>query len=161
MAVAFVGQKINAEFGSQVIDLLELLAIEHRATRIRRGVDEDHLGAGRQMRLNHRSRQGEAVLLVGFDEYALAPGVIYYILICDPIRHGNDDFVARVDQRLRQIEDDVFAAHADDALRRFVVRPEIFRVTRAYRLLQLGSSTGAGVFGEVLFDRPDSGLLDV
>ena len=66
-----------------------------------------------------------------------------------------------IDQRLRQIEDHVLAAHADDALGRFVVGAEILSVALAHRLLQLDRAAGAGVLGEVLLDRPDGGLLDV
>ena len=50
--------------------------------------------------------------LVGVDEDALAAGVIHHVLVSHPIRHRDDHFVAGIDQRLRQVEDDVLAAHA-------------------------------------------------
>ena len=58
--------------GRQMEDLLKLLAVHHRAAGIGRRIDDHHLGARGEMRLDHRGGQGEAVLLVGIDEDALA-----------------------------------------------------------------------------------------
>ncbi len=94
------------------------------------------LGARREVRLDHRGGQREALALVGIDEDALAAGVIHDVLVSHPVRHRDDDFVAGIDQRLRQVEDDVLAAHRDDALGRLVSGAEILRVALADGLLQ-------------------------
>ena len=52
---------------------------------------------------------------VGLDEHAFAAGVVDDVLIRDPVRDRDDDFVARIEQHLHQVEDDVLAAHGDDA----------------------------------------------
>ena len=83
--------------------------------------------------LDHRGGEREAVLLIGFDEDALAAGVVHDVLVGDPVRHRDDDFVAGVDQRLREIEEHMLAAHGDDAFGRLVVGAEIRLVARDRR----------------------------
>ena len=100
-------------------------------------------------------------VLIGIDEDALAAGVVDDVLIRDPVRDRDDDFVAGIDQHLHQVEDDVLAAHGDDAFGGRVAGAEILRVALADRLLQLLRAAGRRVLGEVLVDRADGGLLDV
>ncbi len=138
-------------------DPLHLAAIENRAAGIRRRVQDDHLGLGRDGALDHRSGQRETFLLIGVDEHALAAGVVHHILISDPIRHRDDDFIAGIDQRLRQIENRVLAADGDDALLGVVGSAVVGLVAVANRLLQLFGAAGIGVLGEVLIDGVDGG----
>ena len=49
--------------------------------------------------LDHVGGEGEAVGLVGFDEDALAAGVVDDVLVGDPVGDGDDDFVAGVDEQ--------------------------------------------------------------
>ena len=91
---------------------------------------------GVEVRLDHRGGEREAFALVGIDENALAAGEIHDVLIRDPVRDGDHHFIAGIDQRLRQVEDDVLAADRDQALGGLVGGAEILRVALADGLLQ-------------------------
>ena len=159
--IAFVGHHPDAAILGDGDDALHLAAIENRAAGVRRRVEDDHLGLRRDRTLDHGSGQREAFLLIGVDEHALAAGVVHHVLISDPVGHRDDDFVAGIDQRLRQIEDGVLAADGDDALLGVVGSAVVGLVAIANGLLQLFRATGIGVLGEVLIDGVDGGLLDV
>ena len=113
------------------------------------------------MRLDHGRGQREPLLFVGFGEDALSAGIIDNVFIGDPVRHRDDDFVAWINERLRQIEYDVLAADADDALGWFVIGAEIRGVPLANRLLQLERSSRPGIFREIRLDGSNGGLFDV
>ncbi len=72
---------------------------------LRGRVDDHHAGARREVRLDHRGGQGEALGFVGIDEHALAAGVVHHVLVRHPVGHRDHHFVAGIDQRLREVED--------------------------------------------------------
>ena len=113
------------------------------------------------MRLHHIGRQSESLGFVRVHENAFAARIIHDIFISDPVGHRDHHLVAWVHQRLREIENHMFAAHADDALGWFVIRAEIFGMTLAHGLLQLERSARARVLGEILLDCAHGGLLDI
>ena len=101
------------------------------------------------MRLDHGGRQCESAGLVRLDEHALPAGIVDHVPVGHPIGHRDHYFVAGVDQRLGQVEDDVFAAHRDEALLRLVAGAEIPRMALADGLPQLRGSGGSRVLGEI------------
>ena len=110
-------------------------------------------GDRQDCRLDHGGSNGESVRFVSLDEGALASGVIHHIFVCDPEGNRNDDLVARIDQGLGEIEDDVLATHRHDAFRRLVTGAEIRLVPLDDSLFQLGGSARGSVLGEILIER--------
>ena len=160
-AVALVGNQPDAAPGRQVEDAAELPRLHQRPRGVRRRIDDDGFGLRGEAGLDHRRRQREAVPGAGVDEDALAAGIADDVPVSHPVRHGDHDFVARVDQHLHQVEDHLLAARRHDALGGLVRRAVVGGVAFADGLLQLERSTGGGVAGKVLLQRKDGGAFDV
>ena len=91
----------------------------------------------------------KALLFVGLDEHAMPASVVDHVFISHPVRHRNDDLVARIDQRLGDVEYGVLAAHRNHAFGHAVVGTEIFLMPLADSFAQFLRTAGGGVFGEV------------
>ena len=97
-----------------------------------------------------------------FDEHALAARVVDHVLVGHPIRHRDHYLVARIHQRLNQVEDHVLAAHRDHALGwacKPCRNPAACRSQTAF--FNSAVPPAAGVLGEILFQRADGRLLDI
>ncbi len=111
--------------------------------------------------LDHGRVQLEPFGLVGIDEHARRARVIHDVFVGDPVRNGNDDFVAGIDQGLHQVEDRVLAADGDHGFFGRIIGAVIGLVAPADGLLQLLDSAGIRVFGEVAGDGVERSALDV
>jgi hypothetical protein len=161
MRVALIGHQVDAAGGGQLEELFELVQIHDRAAGVARRVDDHHFGARGEMRLNGGGGEREALLLVGVGENAGAASVVDDVLIRHPVGDGDDDLVAGIDQRLREVEDEVLSAHGDDAFVGLVGGPEVLVVTVADGLPELGHAGRRGVLGKVLIDGAGGSALDV
>ena len=160
-AIAFVRHQPHAALTRQLADLLEFLALGQRSRRIARRVDDDQPRALRQRPLYQLRRRREALLFPRVHEHAHRAGVVDDVFVGHPVRHRDDDFIARVQQRLRQVENGVFATHRRHALVHPVVGAEIRPVPVADRLPQLLDPVHRRVAREIGIQRRHRRLLDV
>ena len=113
------------------------------------------------MLFDHCGSEEKTLFFIGFDEDTFAARVVDDVFIGDPVRHRNDDFIARIHQRLGVVEKHMLAADGDDAFRRLIVGTELGFVAGNHCLLEFRSATSGGIFGEIFVDGADSRLLDV
>ena len=146
MRIAFVGQKENPIFRRNVVKLFEFGVFHHRARRIAGRIDDHDVRLRRDVLLDHRGGQAKAFLLVGLDEHALAARIVHDVFVGHPVGHRDDDFIARIDQRLGVVEQHVLAAHRDDALGRLVIGAELGLVPVDDSLLRSRPFRPAGVY---------------
>ena len=91
------------------------------AGRIRRGTEQQHRGSRRDRGLAAgRASSLKSFASRGLDDHRLRAGQLHQLRIADPIRRGNDDFVARIAKRREHIVQRMLGAVRDDDLIRRV-----------------------------------------
>ena len=95
------------------------------------------------------ARSAETVGGLGGHEHGLAAGELDDVREADPVRRGNDDFVALFDQRADGVVDGVLAADGDDAFARARRSCRVARVPVADGLAQRRDARGRRVLGAI------------
>jgi len=113
------------------------------------------------MTLHLRRGENETFLFIGIDEHALAGREVDHVLVRHPVGNRDDHFIARIDQRLHQIEDRVLAADGRDALLRRIGRSVAALVIVADGLFQFHRAADGRVLGEVLPQRFNRRVFDI
>src|SRR5579875_2914551 len=103
----------------------------------------------------------EAGVLVGLDKDAYSAGVIDDVFVGDPVGDRGDDLIARVYERLDEVEDGVLAADRDETFGGGIVGTEVERMARDDGFAKLQGAAGVGVLGEIRFDGGNGSLLNV
>ena len=102
-----------------------------------------------------------SVLSRGLDNHRLGAGELDHFRIAQPIRRGNDDFVARLARGENDVVAGMFAAARDDDLRRLVGEAVLALEFGGDGLAQFGNAAAGRVFGEPGGERLGGGVLDV
>ncbi len=160
-AIAFVGHQPDPTLRCQAIDLLKILAAEYTSARISWRVDDQQLRLVREIRLDGLGVEGEAAVFVSLHENALRAGVVDHVFVCDPIGNGDEHLVARIEQRLRQVKDGVFATDRNHALGRRIIRAVIGTMPVADRILKVGDAARCSVLSEISVDGRFARVLDI
>src|SRR5688572_4856926 len=161
MAVTFVGDEPDAAPRGDMENALELLGVQHRAARVRWGVHKDRLRLRRQMPLDLRCGEREALLLIGLHKDTGAAGIIHHVFIGHPVGHRNYHLIAGIHQHLHEVEDDVLSTYCNDALGWRVRCAEIRGMPVADGFFQLDDAADSGVLGEVFVQGAHGRLFDV
>ena len=161
MGIAFVGHQPDIFRAADFVDLGKLIGRHDGAAGIARRIDDQQLGPRRDGARNLLGAQPEAVGRIGHHGHRSRAGVQDHVRIADPVRRGNEHFIAGAEQRAKRVEDGVFAAHRHDALRHRVGRAELRRVPLADGFTQRADSPYRGVFRSALFEGANGSALDV
>ena len=159
--VALIEQQEDSAVVREVHDALQILGGDDRARRVRRRVENDGLGAGRNGLLDGVGGDAEVFCFAGLEEDDLAARVLDDVFEADPVGNGQDDFVAVVDEHLDGVEERELAAGGEDGLVDAVVGAEVAGVALDDGLAHVGNAGHDGVAGEVGFDGGDGGVFDV
>ena len=140
-------------------DLFELLAGVRGAGRVARVVEDDRLGVGRDRRRQVARGEAEAVLFAGRDDHGVGLGELDLVRVGDPVRRRDQDVVALVVERHRDVEQGVLRSGRDDDLVGGVGEAVVAFELAADRLLEVGDAVVGGVLGEVRVERGLGGPL--
>src|SRR5262245_7668992 len=114
--------------------------------RVRRRVEHDPFGLGRNRLVQRRGAQLVAVLEPGAGENWSAAGQLDNIGIAHPVGRRDDHLVAMIDGGHEGIEQHLLATSADGDLGQLVVEPVIALELGDDRLFELGDAVNIGVF---------------
>ncbi len=131
------------------------------AGRVRGGAEDDRLGFGRQRCAQHLGVEAKARLLRRLDDHRLGASDADLLGVAHPVRRGDDDLVARIEERHRQVEEGVLRAHRDDHLGGLVPHPASPLARGTHRVDELGHPLGRRVARRALLDRGRRALADV
>src|SRR5690606_851896 len=110
MLIDFVGHYPQALGSSPLADLANLLRGVDRTGWIRRGDEQQHLGAFGQYRLELLDGDLVALLGAGEDRNGFAAGKLDGLRIGGPVRSRNDDLVAWIKQGCESVVHRLLAA---------------------------------------------------
>jgi hypothetical protein len=131
------------------------------AGRIGRAVDHHQTGARRDRGLERLGGNLEALIDGARNDDRGGVGEEHHVRIRNPVGTRNDDFVARVEQRLGEIIEALLAADGNQDLTGAVVEAVVTAKLLGDRLAQRRDARHRGVTGEAGIDRIDGRLLDV
>ena len=103
----------------------------------------------------------EAVFLGGLHHHRHAAGHFDQLIVAHPVGGGEDDLVAGVEQGLQSAVEDGLAAAGDHDFVGAVVQAPVLLEPLGHGLAHVQGAGGGGVFGLIVFNGPDTGLLDV
>jgi hypothetical protein len=138
------------------------LGLEIRdAGRVRRAVDDHQAGLRGDRRLELFGGDLEIGLHAAGDDHRSGTGEQHHVRVGDPVRSRHDHLVARVEQRLGEIEEALLAATRDQDLLGAVVEAVVPLELVDHRLLQRRGAADRGILGHPRADRLDGRILDV
>ena len=143
--VDLVGDHPDAVLGGPAPDGLDERARRDRARGVRRRAPQQRLGVRRARGLEGLDGRQEVGGLVGAQDHRLAAGHAHGLGVGRPVRRGQQDLVARVDQRREGLEHGLLAAVGDEHLARLDLPARVPRGLRRDRVAQLGEPGGGGV----------------
>ncbi len=159
--VALVGHQPDIFRAADFVDFHELIGGHDRAARIAWRIDDQQFCFRRDRARDLLGAQAESVGRIGHHRDRRRAGVLHHIRIADPIRRGDQDFVACLQKAAERVENGVLAAHRHDAFRHRIGRSELRRVPLADRFAQGTNSRRGRVLRAALFQGSNGGLLDV
>ena len=118
LLVNFVGQNVDVFLGRDFDDRFQFLARVNRAGRIARAVQDQHFRPRRHRVFKIFRAHFPAVALDRRHDDRLGAGQSHHVGIADPIRRGDDDFVARLAGGEDGVVTGMLRAVADDDLAR-------------------------------------------
>jgi len=113
---------------------------------IRRRIQNDELRLRRDQTFDHLGGDAEALRFVGIEQYAVAADIADHIFEADPIGHGQNHFVAVVDENGNHVEQSVLAANRCCYFFTLVGRAEIGGMAIDDRVLQFKRAADGRVF---------------
>src|SRR5882757_1443134 len=161
MGVALIAHQPNVALLADGENALVLIGRNYAARRIVRRTQDDHAGLWADGFLDHAGFHAEAIFGPRFYVDRRASGVLDDIRVADPIRSGNNDFIALLYENTDHVEDRVLAADINDTFFWLVVRFQFALVPGADGFAQGHDPAGCGVLGVILLDGADSRFLDV
>ena len=124
-------------------------------------VEDEGLGLGGDGLAELLGGQVEAGGLGGLHHHRDAASHLNQLVIAHPVGRGEDDLVPWVQEGLQGHIENGLAAPADHNLLGGIVQPPVLLQPLAHRLAQGQGAGGGGVFGLVVLNGTDAGLLDV
>src|SRR5580765_5738986 len=161
MRVALVAHQPDVTLFADGEDALVLIGRNYAAGRIVWRTQNYHAGLGIDGSLDHTSFHAEAVFGTCLHVNWRATGILDDVGVADPIRGGNDDFIALLYEDADDVEDRVLSADVDDTFLWLVVGFQFTLVPGADGFAEGHDPAGGGVLGEILLDGTNSGFLDV
>ena len=161
LLVDLVGKDENVLGECDFDQRLEFFAGVDRSGRVARAIDDDHLGARGHRVLEFLGGHFVGIRRLGLDDDRLGADEADHVGIAQPVRRGDDDFVAGFAAGEDRVVAGLLGAVADDDLARLVVDVVVGGVFLADRGAQLGQSGARRVFGETFLQRLDRRLFDV
>ena len=161
LLVDLIRQDVDVLFGRYFHDLFHLFARVNRSRGIARAVHDQHLGARRHGIFEIVCAHLPAIPFHGRNDHRIGSGQSDHVGVADPIRRGNQHFVARLTSGQDGIVTGVLGAIADHdlagAIAQFIIGGQLF----GDGLTQLGNAGTRRVFGETGIQRFDTSGLDV
>ena len=142
-------------------DCGHVFGIHHRARRIRRRIQNDQLRFRRDQPFHHLRGYAKALRLVGFEQHAVAADVAHHVLERDPVRYGQNHFVAVVNQHRDNIEQRMLAAHRGACFLPLVGGTEIGRVTADDGILKFDRATHRRVLRKICVNGRNGRVFNV
>jgi hypothetical protein len=145
----------------QVDDPLEIFGGNHGPGRVRRRIQDDGLGAGRDGLLDGIGGDAEVLRFAGLEENDLAAGILNDVFEADPIWDRQNHLIAVVHQHLDGVEQGQFAAGGEDRFVYGVIRTEVATMALDNGLAHVRNAGHHRVSSEIGVDRGDCRVLDV
>ena len=144
--IDIVGQDVHMRMRQQHIGQPAQLGRRiGRARRVRRRIEQQPLGLGRDRRFQHGRRQLEAGRGVGYRKHRLGAAQPHDFRIAHPIGHRHHHLVAGVQRRHQRVEDDLLAARGHKAIGCRDVQAIVALELGRHRRLELGNAVDIGV----------------
>src|ERR1700741_792876 len=161
MRVAFVTHQPYLVLFANGQDAFELAAVHNTAGGIAGRIDNHHFGFRGDCFLDVRGLCSETVFGAHLHDHGGAAGIFDDVGIADPVGGGDDHLIAVLNQDTNCVEDRMLAANVHPALFGRVVRTEFATVPHGDGFAQRHDACRWRVFCAILFNRLDSGALDV
>ena len=160
--VDLVGHHPDAVLGRPVPDRRDLLRGVHAACGVGRGDEYQQLGARRPRRFQLLDRDAVAAVHAGVHDHRSRSGQCHRLGVAGPVRSGQDDLVAGIQQCQQGVVDGVLATRGDDHLLRRDIEAGVPQRLGGNGLAQLRKPRRRGVaVVAVLTAGSDRGLHDV
>ena len=151
--IDLVGKHVNTRLFHHFADGADLLFGVHGARGIGGRVEHEKFGLGRDRLFDVFGRNFEVVVLAPFHKHAHAAADLDEFGIGEPVRSGNDDFVAFFQKREHRVEDGMFRARGHDDLGRLVIEVIVFFEFLRDLFAQFEQSRRGRIFGKSLIER--------
>ncbi len=158
--VALVGDDPEIALDRELRHLGERGAGEHRAGRVARAVEHDHLRPGGDRRPQRGRVEVEPGRLLRDHRHRHPAQEPHLLRVGHPVGARDQHLVPRVHQRHHDVVEGVLRPAGDGHLVRSVLEPVVALELLAHRGAQLGDPADLGVLGLPLLDRADRGGLD-
>ena len=94
-------------------------------------------------------------------QHAVASSVAHHVFERNPVRNGQNDLVAVVDEHRNDVEERVLAADRGAGFLALVIGVEVDRMAMHDRVFQFSGAADRCVFRKIRLNRGDGGVLDV
>ena len=160
LIIDLIRDDIQVVLDADIGDSLERLFRIDSAGRVGGVIENDGLRLVRDGVLELLRRELEALLLTDIDDHRHTAEQAHHLIIADPVRGRDDDFVARVDQSGQRNVDHMLGATGDNCLRGLVFQTVIRLGAVTDRLTQLDHAGRRGVARLSVADRAHTGIAD-
>ena len=159
--VDLVGNDQQVFFHGHVGQLAQLIRRVHAAGGIRRAAQQQHFGLFCDGLKEHFGREFEIVFLRRIDDNGHGAGEFHQFGVTDPVRGGNDHFVARIQNRGKDIMDGMLGPVGNHNLRGRIFQSVDGLVLIDHGLFQFRNAAGHRVMGVAGLHGADGRLADV
>ena len=160
LIIDLIRDDIQVVLDADIGDSLERLFRIDSAGRVGGVIENDGLRLVCDGVLELLRRELEALLLTDIDDHRHTAEQAHHLIIADPVRGRDDDFVARVDQSGQRNVDHMLGAAGDNCLRGLVFQTVIRLGAVTDRLTQLDHAGRRGVARFSVADRAHTGITD-
>jgi len=159
--VNVVAHDQHAFLDADVAERLDFIRGVHGAGGVARRVEDEQLGARRDGLAQLLRRDFEFGFVGGVENHRLGPGELGHLRVAQPIRRGDDHFVAGLAGGIDDVEAGMFAAAVDDDLAWLVLDAVVALELVGDSLAQFRDAAARRVLGEAVGQRLRGGVLDV
>ena len=159
--VNIVAHDEHALLDADIAQRPDLVCRVHGAGRVARRVEDEQFRFRRDRLSQLLRRDLELGLVGGVEDHRPGPGELGHLGVAQPVRRGDDHFVAGLTGGVDGVETGVLAAAVDDDLPRLVLDAVIALELVGDRLAKLRDAAARRVLGEAVGQRLRGSVLDV